>query len=44
MELFAKIVENEKPVTIFVKISILDVWHGSEHASELPCKVKEYQR
>ena len=52
MELFAKIVKNEKPFTIFVKTSILDVWQGSEYASELASKVKdvsflnqfEYQR
>ena len=30
MELFAKIVKNEKPFTI----SILDIWQGSECASE----------
>ena len=29
---FAKIVHN-KPLTIFAKCSILDVWQGSEHAS-----------
>ena len=34
MELFAKIVKNEKQFTIFVKIFILDVWQGSEYASE----------
>ena len=52
MELFAKLVKNEKPLTIFVKTSILDVWQGSEYASELPSKVTdvsvldqfEYQR
>ena len=52
MELFAKIVKNENPFTIFVKTSILDVWQGSEYASELASKVKdvsflnqfEYQR
>ena len=52
MELFAKIVKNEKPFTIFVKTSILDVWQGSEYASELASKVTdvlflnrfEYQR
>ena len=35
MELFAKIVKNEKPFTIFAKISILDVWQGPEYACEL---------
>ena len=52
MELFAKLVKNEKPLTIFVKTSMLDVWQGSEYASELPSKVRdvsvldqfEYQR
>ena len=52
MEFFAKIVKNEKLFTIFVKTSILDVWQGSEYASELASKVKnvsflkqfEYQR
>ena len=34
MELFAKIVKNEKPFTIFVKNPILDIWQGSEFASE----------
>ena len=31
MELFAKI--GRKPLTIFVKSSILNVWQGYEHAS-----------
>ena len=52
MELFAKITKNEKPFIIFAKTSILDVWQGSEYASELASKVKdisflnqfEYQR
>ena len=39
MELCVKIVKNEKPFTIFVKTSILDVWQGSEYASELASKV-----
>ena len=51
-ELFAKIVRNEKPFNIFVKTFILDVWQGSENASELASKVTdvsflkqfEYQR
>ena len=40
MEFFTKIVKNEKPFTIFVKTSILDVWQGSEYASELASKVR----
>ena len=39
MELFAKIVKKEKPFTIFVQTSILDIWQGSEYASELASKV-----
>ena len=41
MEFFMKIVKNGKPFTIFVKTSILDVWQGSEYASELASKVKD---
>ena len=41
MELFAKIVKKEKPFTIFRTTSILDVWQGSEDASELASKVKD---
>ena len=41
MELFAKIVKNENPFTIFVKTSILDVWQGSEYSSELASKVTD---
>ena len=41
MELFAKIVKNEKPFTIFVKISMFDIWQGSEYACELASKVKD---
>ena len=52
IELFAKKAKNEKPFTIFVKSSILDVWQGSEYASELASRVTdisflkqfEYQR
>ena len=33
MEFFVKIVNGSKPLTIFVKYSILDVWKGSECAS-----------
>ena len=31
MELFAKIVNGLKPLTVFVKSSILDVWIGLMH-------------
>ena len=41
MELFAKIVKNEKLFTICAKTSTLDVWRGSEYASELASKVKD---
>ena len=41
MELFAKLVKNEKPFIIFAKTSILDVWQGSEYVSELNSKVKD---
>ena len=41
MELFAKIVKNEKLFTIFAKSSILDIRQGSEYASELAFKVKD---
>ena len=42
MELFIKIVvKKEKPFTIFVKTSILDIWQGSEYASELASKVPD---
>ena len=41
MENFAKIVKNEKLFTILAKTSILDVWQGSEYASELAPKVKD---
>ena len=33
MESFAKIVNGFKPLTIFAKLSILDVWLGSEYTS-----------
>ena len=39
MELFTTIVKNENPFTIFAKTTILDVWQGSEYASELASKV-----
>ena len=35
MEGFGKIVNGWKPLTIFVKRSILNVWQGFEYASEL---------
>ena len=41
MELFAKIVKNEKPFTIFAKTSILDVWQDPKYASEFASKVKD---
>ena len=41
MEVFAKIVKNKKPFTIFVKTSILDVWQGSKYASELASKAED---
>ena len=52
MEFFVKIVKNEKPFTIFVEASILDIWQSPEYASELASKVTdvsclnqfEYQR
>ena len=37
MELFTEIVK--KSLIIFAKISILDVWQGSEYASELAFEV-----
>ena len=39
MELFAKLVKNQKPFTICVKTSVLDVWQSSEYASEFDSKV-----
>ena len=50
--LFVKIVKNKKSFTIFIKTFILNVWQGSEYASELASKVAdvsflkqfEYQR
>ena len=33
MELLVKIAKNKNSFTIFVKISILDVWQDSEYAS-----------
>ena len=40
MQLFAKIVKNEKAFTIFVKSSIFHVWQGSGYASELASTVR----
>ena len=34
VEIFAEIVNYQKPLTIFVKSSSLDVWQGSEDASD----------
>ena len=34
MELFAKVVNDFQPLTIFAKSYILDVWLDSEYASE----------
>ena len=34
MESFPKLVNGFHPLTVFVKQSILDVWKGSEYASE----------
>ena len=36
---FCKIVKNEKPFTIFVKTSILDVLQDSEYAFEVASKI-----
>ena len=35
MDSFAKIVNGVQPLIIFAKHSILDVWQGSEYASEV---------
>ena len=35
MELFAKTVNNLKPLTIFAKSSVLDVCSGSKYASDI---------
>ena len=41
MEFFAKIIEGWKPLIIFEKKSILDVWQGSEYVwVEMYCPVK----
>ena len=40
MELFPKIVKNEKLFTIFPKTFVLNVWRGSEYAFELASQVK----
>ena len=41
MEPFAETVKNKKPFTIFAKTCTLDVWQGSEYASELTSEVKD---
>ena len=41
MELLAKMVKNEMPFTMFVKTYIMNVWEGSEYASELASKVMD---
>ena len=38
MGCFAKIVDGSKPLTIFAKRSILIVWQGPEHASDIGMK------
>ena len=38
MENFAKIVNGWKPLTIFAKHSILDVWQDSEYVFDQPWK------
>ena len=40
MEYFAKIVNCHKPLTIFTKCSILDVWQGPEYVCE-SCSLSE---
>ena len=44
MELFAKIIDCIKPLTIFAKNSTLDVWLGSECASEIHYKPNQSKR
>ena len=44
MELFAKIIDCIKPLTIFAKNSTLDVWLGSECASEIHYKLNQSER
>ena len=34
MEIFTKIVNNQKVLSIFAERSILDIWQGSDHVSE----------
>ena len=43
MELFWQVVtsQNKKPLTIFAKTSIFDVWQSPEYASQLASKVKD---
>ena len=42
MEGFAKIVHGQKPLTIYSKCSFLDIWLGSECASDIPVLVRFY--
>ena len=41
MEVFAKIVNGFSFLTIFLKLSILDVWQDSEFASEATYDLRE---
>ena len=40
MKLFATTVKSWKPISIYAKTSTVDVWQGSEYASELASKCK----
>ena len=42
MERFTKIVNGLNPLTVFAKSFVLDVWQGSEFASDLKHLDKEY--
>ena len=44
MELFAKIIDRVKPLTIIAKNSTLDAWLGSECASEIHYKPNQSER
>ena len=35
MELFVKIVDGWRPLAIFAKSTIVDIWQGSEYASRV---------
>ena len=41
MERYANTVNCCQPFTIYVKLSMLDVWHGSEYASILDISNQE---